>query len=85
MRRLLFTSLARKCWSGSVANVRPGTCLFRTPTVRYHGHPASLFDFGSPVPAPAASSDSDDANDEEDEIMAESEAEDVGEENAIAA
>lgn len=46
---------------------------------------ASLFDFGAPAPAPAASSDSDDVNDEEDEIMAEIEAEDVGEESAIAA
>jgi hypothetical protein len=42
---------------------------------------ASLFDFGAPAPAPAASSDSDDANDEEDEI----EADDPGEESAIAA
>jgi PRTRC genetic system protein E len=46
---------------------------------------ASLFDFGAPAPAPAASSDSDDANDEEDEIMAEIEVEDAGEESAIAA
>lgn len=46
---------------------------------------ASLFDFGAPAPAPAASSDSDDVNDEEDEIMAEIEADDPGEESAIAA
>lgn len=42
---------------------------------------ASLFDFGAPAPAATAASDSDDANDEEDEI----EAEDAGEESAIAA
>jgi PRTRC genetic system protein E len=46
---------------------------------------ASLFDFGAPALAPAASSDSDDANDEEDAIMAEIEAEDAGEESPIAA
>jgi PRTRC genetic system protein E len=46
---------------------------------------ASLFDFGAPAPAPAASSDSDGANDEEDEIMAEIEADDPGEESPIAA
>ncbi len=46
---------------------------------------ASLFDFGASAPAPAASSDSDDVNDEEDEIMAEIEAEDAGEESPIAA
>jgi PRTRC genetic system protein E len=44
---------------------------------------ASLFDFGAP--APASTSDSDDVNDEEDEIMAEIEADDPGEESAIAA
>jgi PRTRC genetic system protein E len=46
---------------------------------------ASLFDFGAPAPAPAASSDSDGANDGEDAIMAEIEAEDAGEESPIAA
>jgi PRTRC genetic system protein E len=46
---------------------------------------ASLFDFGAPAPAPASTSDSGDANDEEDAIMAEIEAEDAGEESAIAA
>jgi PRTRC genetic system protein E len=59
-----------------------------TPSVPKKPDPpqtASLFDFGASAPAPAASSDDDDANDEEDEIMAEIEAEDAGEENAIAA
>ena len=46
---------------------------------------ASLFDFGAPSPAPAASADSGDANDEEDEIMAEIEADEPCEESAIAA
>jgi PRTRC genetic system protein E len=46
---------------------------------------ASLFDFGTPAPASAATPDSDDANDEEDAIMAEIEAEDAGEESPIAA
>jgi PRTRC genetic system protein E len=46
---------------------------------------ASLFDFGAPAPAPASTSDSDDVNDEEDAIMAEIEADEPGEESAIAA
>jgi PRTRC genetic system protein E len=46
---------------------------------------ASLFDFGAPAPAPASTSNSDDANDEEDAIMAEIEAEDMDEESPIAA
>ena len=44
---------------------------------------ASLFDFGAPAPAAAPASD--DANDEEDAIMAEIEAEDADEESPIAA
>jgi PRTRC genetic system protein E len=46
---------------------------------------ASLFDFGAPAPAAVSTSASDEANDEEDEIMAEIEAEDADEESPIAA
>jgi PRTRC genetic system protein E len=45
----------------------------------------SLFDFGTPAPASASTPDSDAANDEEDAIMAEIEADEPGEESAIAA